>query len=409
MGRDFFSVRAAEALLTVWCRLAQIDSTDPNLNRSAHRGGRYPTSTCDTPAYIFLTLRALALRSSGQPWAGHSCLVIRRAPCPSLPHPPHFSVLYCHNSARTLGFIGFIRCPPSGMILPFLVILSLSLSTVTSAGPTKHGGRRCWNHLTPEEINANEGRFSDALSTLENPTMTAGDFSNHTVSVHFNVISSGTELSQGHIPCVVSPRPCACPSETCPHFLCVLRSRDKQIKDQIDVLNGDYSGTGLQFQLVNVTRVVNANWFKNVGPGTPEQTEMKAALRRGGPDALNIFTVSLNNSAADDIIGYTTFPANYSANPEDDGVVVYFATLPGGTAAPTNLGRTITHETGHWVGLYHTFLHGCDDQGDHVDDTPSEADPAYGCPIGRDTCKAPGLDRKLRFLGSASTGSDSRY
>lgn len=171
-------------------------------------------------------------------------------------------------------------------------------------------------------------------------------------------------------------------------------SRDQQIKDQIDVMNRDYSGTGLQFQLVNVTRVVNAKWFNDAGPETPEQTEMKTTLRRGGPDALNIFTVSFNNSATDGLLGYATFPADYNGNPKDDGVVVNFATLPGGTAAPANLGRTLTHETGHWVGLYHTFQDGCEGEGDYVDDTPSEAVAAYGCPIGRDTCNAPGLDRK---------------
>jgi Pregnancy-associated plasma protein-A len=55
-------------------------------------------------------------------------------------------------------------------------------------------------------------------------------------------------------------------------------------------------------------------------------------------------------------------------------------------------GETATHEAGHWLNLEHTFFHGCNGEGDFVDDTPYERTPTDGCPAGKDTCPAPGLD-----------------
>ena len=69
---------------------------------------------------------------------------------------------------------------------------------------------------------------------------------------------------------------------------------------------------------------------------------------------------------------------------ETDGVVIthdgFGAT---GTAAPPfNLGRTTTHEIGHWLDLY--YIWGDDGAGcwgtDNVDDTPNQGGSNIGCP-----------------------------
>jgi len=169
--------------------------------------------------------------------------------------------------------------------------------------------------------------------------------------------------------------------------------------EQIDVLNQDYGTTGLTFNLVKTTRTVNDDWFNIPSPSGDQQTAMKNALREGGASTLNVYTVgSIKDDNDRGLLGYATFPEWYSGNPKDDGVVIQYGTLPGGSNGPYNLGRTLTHEAGHWVGLYHTFQNGCSAPGDFVDDTPYEASPAYGCPNGRDTCPAPGLDPIQNFM-----------
>jgi len=88
---------------------------------------------------------------------------------------------------------------------------------------------------------------------------------------------------------------------------------------------------------------------------------------------LNIWVCNIGNG----ILGYATFPGGNAAV---DGVVLdYSCTGTGGsTLAPFNLGRTATHEVGHWLNLRHIW--GDANCGsDFVTDTPVHATSNYNC------------------------------
>jgi len=116
--------------------------------------------------------------------------------------------------------------------------------------------------------------------------------------------------------------------------------------------------------------------------------EMKYTAQ-GGKDAwsngkyLNLWSVDFGSSG---LLGFATFPGGSSAL---DGVVCEYKSMPGPPAFnPYDLGRTNTHEIGHWLNLYHTFQGGCAGMsssncttgGDRVCDTPPISSSTFGCP-----------------------------
>jgi hypothetical protein len=179
---------------------------------------------------------------------------------------------------------------------------------------------------------------------------------------------------------------------------------DAQVTSQIDVLNRDFRRTNADvgtapapfLPLATDARIefFLANTDPNGVPTTGierRQTTVASfsdndavkSSASGGLDAwpadryLNLWACQLGGG----LLGYAQFPGG-PAN--TDGVVCLqsaFGTL-GTAAAPFDLGRTATHEIGHWLDLFHIW--GDDGTGcsgsDNVADTPNQGGGNTGVP-----------------------------
>ena len=182
-----------------------------------------------------------------------------------------------------------------------------------------------------------------------------------------------------------------------------------QIQSQIDVLNKDFNAAnsdfanvpsvfagvkanvGIRFELDQVRRkyVNRSSW------GTADLMKTSTGLTALEPTKkLNLWICTIGGG----ILGYAQFPGGASTT---DGVVVdskYVGTT--GTATyPFNLGRTATHEVGHWLNLRHIW--GDTTCGtDYVADTPTHNTANYGVPTfpHYSTCTGTPIEMTMNYM-----------
>lgn len=124
-------------------------------------------------------------------------------------------------------------------------------------------------------------------------------------------------------------------------------------------------------------------------PGGYINSTIKANSFWNPNNYMNIWVLDMN----DGVLGYAQFPVVPSSDPtlndlaamgdsaETDGVVLDYRAIGnnGAAASPYNLGRTATHEIGHWLGLRHiNGDSGCGN--DYCNDTPKQSSLTTGCP-----------------------------
>ena len=191
---------------------------------------------------------------------------------------------------------------------------------------------------------------------------------------------------------------------------------DAQIQAQLDTLNKDYAGlngdsvrvpsyfkpvfgrSNIRFCLAQ--RTPSGDLSTGIERTTTTQTSFSNSTdavkhaSSGGADSwdvnsyFNVWICPLSNN----VLGYSTIPQDGSGN--DQGVVIDYRSLPGGSLTSYNGGKTLTHETGHYFNLYHIWG---DDNGactgtDYVDDTPNQGNSSSTCVSGikLDNCTTSG-------------------
>jgi hypothetical protein len=179
---------------------------------------------------------------------------------------------------------------------------------------------------------------------------------------------------------------------------------DALVQSQIAVLNEDFraltgtpgengTDTRVEFYLATldpdgnpttgITRTTNDQWFDDSGP-------YYDALAWNTHRYLNIYT-----NRASGALGYVpNLPQAGGVGSDTDRVVILWSAFGRGApiGPPFDMGRTATHEVGHYLGLFHTFDYGCGlatdcyTTGDRICDTNPESVPVTGCPESASSC-----------------------
>lgn len=163
-----------------------------------------------------------------------------------------------------------------------------------------------------------------------------------------------------------------------------------QATAQVAAMNKAYSPYGINFNLINVSITANDAWAVAEGP---DMDALKQALRAGSYADLNLY---FHSDISGGILGTCTLPSHVTADTSraqynSDGCNINANTMPGGSQTGYNQGMTAVHETGHWLGLLHTFEgYSCTGDGDSIADTPMQSKSTDGCPSkpAKDSCPA---------------------
>ncbi len=207
---------------------------------------------------------------------------------------------------------------------------------------------------------------------------------------------------------------------------------EEHILSQLQVLNEDFGrtnsdasltpvnfsavNTGIQFQLASrdpdgrttngISRLYNRDVFRtNLDQNTTVRKNIKSRTEWDPSRYLNVWVVP---RMTDGVVGLANIASVESIKDEqDDGIFILTDVFGGsgyGKIEKFDLGRTLVHEVGHYLGLYHIFnLFNCS-RGDFVEDTPQQYGPTSGCPSGNNPSCGNQGDMYMNYMDYTDDG-----
>ncbi|MDX5326158.1 MAG: T9SS type A sorting domain-containing protein [Bacteroidota bacterium] len=205
---------------------------------------------------------------------------------------------------------------------------------------------------------------------------------------------------------------------------------EAQVLDGLRILNEDWSKTNpdanqvrsifasrqanmeVQFELAKIDP--NGNCTNGI---TRTQTSLtlnaynnvKSLIRWDNTRYLNVWVVRNITfpGAPGTILGFSSFPGDPASN---DGIVIRHDVFGRIGTSSSQYGRTLSHEVGHYLGLYHPFQGGCNG-GDACNDTPPVANASYGCSMTKNSCsESPDLpDMIENFMDYANDNCQNTF